>query len=276
MLRKVEHPDAATVLYQLLGRRFHSVLATALTRSEYALGHALLASLQIGEVVTTNFDDLYEQAAAIAFEPRELRVLPWQRVAPGMPWLLKLHGGIDHDHVVFTREDYLKFDVRWQPLASIVQTLLLTRHMLFVGYSLTDENFVRLGRGVSQLLRQAVSDQNAPEGQLIGTVLTLLGEPPLDEAWSLDLKSVAASDDAGGDGADAYAARQLEIFLDRVAAQAASDERSYVLDPRYVDLVEPGDREVVDHLADLTETLTEAGPTWDLLREVLRSYGAPA
>lgn len=276
LLRKVEHPDAATVLYQLLGPRFHSVLATALRRSEYALGHALLASLQIGEVVTTNFDDLYEQAAAIAFEPRELRVLPWQRVAPGMPWLLKLHGGIDHDHVVFTREDYLKFDERWQPLASIVQTLLMTRHMLFVGYSLTDENFVRLGRGVSRLLRQAAADQTAPEGQLIGTVLTLLGEPPLDEAWSLDLKSVAASDDASGDGADANAARQLEIFLDRVAAQAASDERSYVLDPRYVDLVEPRDREVVDHLADLTEALAEAGPTWGLLREVLRSYGALA
>lgn len=109
----------------------------ALKRSEYALGHALLASLRVEEVVTTDFDDLYEQAAEVTFEPRGLRVLPWQRVAPNMPWLLKLHGGVEHDHVVFTREDYLTFEETWRPLASIVQTLLMTRHMLF-GYSLSE------------------------------------------------------------------------------------------------------------------------------------------
>lgn len=106
-------------------------------------------------------------------------------------------------------------------------------------------------------------------------MITLLGEPPLKERWSQDLRQVAASDeDRHEDGAEARAARRLEVFLDRVAAQAAADERSYVLDPRYLDLVPLADRPLVERLTDIGRDVAGAAPTWATLRNVLRSYGA--
>jgi len=134
-------PAAASELERSIGKdAFHQLLSEQLQRGEYALGHALVASLRVKEVITTNFDDLYEQAAAVTFRERPLRTLPWERAEPDLPWLLKMHGGIGRGHVIFSSEDYETYDEVWRPLVSIVQALLITRHMLFVGYSLTDSN----------------------------------------------------------------------------------------------------------------------------------------
>ena len=102
----------------------------------HAVGHALLASLRTAEAITTNFDALYEQACAATFDDRP-RKLPWQKAEPGRGWLLKMHGDVDHGQLVISRDEYLAYDALWRPLASMVQTAMLTRHILFAGYSLT-------------------------------------------------------------------------------------------------------------------------------------------
>jgi hypothetical protein len=113
------------------------------TAAGYPLAHALLAALPVDEIVTTNYDELFERASrAIG---REVSVLPHAPVAGPGRWLLKMHGCVtDPDHIVLTREDYLRYDQRRQALAGIVQALLMMRHMLFVGFSLTDDNFHRI------------------------------------------------------------------------------------------------------------------------------------
>ena len=43
-----------------------------------------------------------------------------------------------------TRSDYLRYDDRRAALKGIVQALLITRHMLFIAFSMTDDNFHRI------------------------------------------------------------------------------------------------------------------------------------
>jgi hypothetical protein len=40
-------------------------------------------------------------------------------------------------------EDYLRYESRRAALAGIVQSLLITKHMLFIGFGLQDDNFHR-------------------------------------------------------------------------------------------------------------------------------------
>jgi hypothetical protein len=76
---------------------------------------------------------------------------------------------------VLSRDAYLGYDAQWRPLASLVQAAMMTGHPLFVGYSLADENFVRLGRDVSRLLRDTAVKRD------VGTVLSVDPLPMLDE-----------------------------------------------------------------------------------------------
>src|SRR5207244_10478713 len=108
-----------------------------------ALGHALLAGLPVTEAVTTNYDRLFE--TAWESQGYEATVLPY-RLHPGAGrWLLKLHGCVTHpEDIILTRHDLAGRDRRDAALAGVVQTMLITRHMLFVGFSLGDEGFYQI------------------------------------------------------------------------------------------------------------------------------------
>jgi hypothetical protein len=230
----------------------------------HALGHALLASLRAPEAITTNFDTLYEQACEATFTDPPCK-LPWRRAKPGRPWLLKMHGDIDSELLVLSRDAYLGYDALWRPLASMVQAAMMTRHLLFVGYSLTDENFVRLGRDVSLLLDRMRLDR------VVGTALTLHTEPMLNALWGEDLKPVAI---APPETEPSAAARLLEVFLDHVAMCAASDERSYILDSRYRAIIEDADSPIIQRLIELGHAVgEERDDRWREVEEFLRLYG---
>lgn len=176
-------PDAAEIVRRLYGdtadgdRRFHDDVVDAVTTDRFAVAHALLASMRVGEAVTTNYDTLYERAVQAATGDLPV-VLPYARPAPDRPWLLKLHGDVDHpESIVLTREQYLTFDTQAAPLASVVQAAMVTRHLLFVGYSLSDDNFVRLARQVRRLLL------GSPGSGPVGTVFTLSDEPVRQVLW---------------------------------------------------------------------------------------------
>src|SRR3989442_1582129 len=80
-----------------------------------------------------SYDQLYE--AAVETADRECAVLPYEPVRSQARWLLKLHGSLDHpEDIVLTRNDYLGLAERAGALFGILQAMLMTRHMLFVGY----------------------------------------------------------------------------------------------------------------------------------------------
>lgn len=164
-----EAAEAAGRLHAKVGEdRFKQAAASALAAAGASLLHSLLASTRSAEVMTTNFDELYEESAKVAYAPRCPDVLPWDRHRR-RPWLLKMHGSLGHPgELVGTAGQLAHFNDAAAPLASVVQAQLLTRDVLFVGYSMQDPNVVQLASAVKDYLE--LTNQQV---RTVGTVLAL-------------------------------------------------------------------------------------------------------
>lgn len=144
--------------------------------------HEYLADLEVPVlIVTTNYDDLIEQAFRSRNRPFHLVVHPtdspdtkrhagsvlWypadapekaQRRAPNelrlslkdVPIVYKMHGSVDpgrgdSDHFLITEEDYIKFLGRMTshlaPIPSRIELIFRYSRFLFLGYGLRDWNF---------------------------------------------------------------------------------------------------------------------------------------
>lgn len=229
----------------------------------HALTHGLLASLPVDEVITTNYDDLFERASIAA--DRDITVLPSGDVARGQRWLLKMHGCVTRpDSIVLTREDYMKFQENRTALAGIVQALLLTRHMLFVGFSFADDNFHRIAHAV----RQAMSLAGHPASQF-GTTLVVGSNPLAEELWGADLKWLAF------DGPIPEQVRMLEIFLDRLTWLAAGTT-AHLGDRRYDGVLTDDERALRDRLEALVAQTPDAErgtAAWAEVERMMRRLG---
>jgi hypothetical protein len=251
-------------LQRWLGERFAA--------RPHGLAHALLAALPAREAATTNWDLLFEQA--VADTGASLAVLPYDDPDGCDRWLLKLHGDARRGTgIVVRRQDYLRFGAEQSALAGIVQSLMFTRHMLFVGFSLVDDNFIRIADDVTRILdRYADRDRGHTAGRRLGTTVGLHDDPAKRALWPhLDHAIVAE-----GDMDTAERARRLEVFLDLVSARVERS-RSYLLDERYADLLGHADRRLAKHLGgmiDDAEALQDSG-SWPIVAELLHNLGTP-
>lgn len=249
------HAGGAKTLAPLIAARF--------AVDQCALGHTLLAGLGVHEVVTTNYDTLYELARRGAGSP--VAVLPYRAALGPEGWLLKLHGCITRpDDIVLTRDDYLRYESRRAALAGIVQALLITRHMLFVGFSLTDDNFHRIVYEV----RTAIG---AEHRQRLGTALLLKEDPTQAELWSQDLSLTAM---APLDTDTSTSSRRLEIFLDRLLYET-SDNSAHLLNPDFAGVLTPAERALSDVLRPVLEAGDEVreARVWRKVTDLLADLG---
>jgi hypothetical protein len=260
--------DAASLLGRRLGgdalrKRIGEIFADR----PHALAHALLAALPVREVVTTNYDRLFESAAAGADRP--LRVLPEDRPQGQERWLLKLHGDIGNaESVVLTREEFLEYDIGRSALSGVVQALLLTRHVLFVGLSLLDDNLVRIAHRAGRV--------RPPGSSVVGTTLSLRRDPLRAELWSQALDDLAM---AASESDTASAARRLEVFLDRLGAGAA-EPVGYLLDPAYEGMLTEAERDLAARLRSVAAPLSDGGaggsPAGRQVEQLLENLGLNA
>lgn len=241
--------DSAALLARELGRdRLESYVKERFGPGPYALAHALIADLPVQEFVTTNYDPLVELAAADI--GRRVQVLPFEEAEPGRPWLLKLHGDAAHpESVVLTREEYLHAGDGRAALAGVLHSLLLTRHVLFVGTSMLDDDLVR----VAHQVRSAVQVQGSSSGRRYGTVLALREDPARARLWERDVETVAM---APPDSSAAEAARRLEVLLDLLGC-LATPPTGYLLDPAYRAMLDGEERQLADTLRSAIAGLPE-------------------
>jgi hypothetical protein len=247
--------------------------------SRYALTHAFLAALNADQVITTNFDRLYELAVREVRGPRPLVVLPDSDPADLVgqrdrrSWLLKLHGDIgDPESIVLDRRSFVRYDATRRPLGGVLQTTLLTRHLLVVGASMTDDNLIRLIHEVAALAERS---NRTP---VLGTVLSLREEPLRADLWRPEFEFLDLSH--GSDDIHA-AARQLEIFLDRVAL-LATPRSAHLLDPRYRELLKTDEeKELAIRVGEMAAGVSRlsssvgSGAGWREIAEALTAWGAP-
>lgn len=245
----------------------------AVSTTGCAPSHYLLAGLRAGQNVTTNYDTAYERALDTSLGESAYRVLTRHLAEQPHPWVLKIHGDAEApETIVLTKDDYHRLESDHRALLAVVESLLMTSHLLFVGYSLKDPDFTRAVERVHQVRALARTDRRMP----IATVLALHpgGVHPhedLDVITMLDEENHKA------------AARCLEILLDRLAWSAAvNDDRShlFLLDDAYNDLVEanPADRRLKELLVGLGRVRNDDpgrdSRGWRLVEDLLDRLGA--
>jgi hypothetical protein len=235
-----------------------------------SLLHFALAALPVREIVTTNYDQLFEIASEGMGQ--RVSVIPHDLDRQASRWLLKMHGSVTHpEDIVLTREDFMRYEQRRQALAGIVQALLITRHMLFVGFSLEDENFHRIADSVRRALGHADARY--------GTVLSLAYDPLLEGLWERDLVLLPMGEPVRDEKTRATRiaerARKLEIFFDYILSRTARAP-SHVLDERFAAVLTRGERTLRDRVRAFAARVPEEarkGGAWEEVRAMIARLG---
>lgn len=233
-----------------------------------SLLHALLAGLDVSQVVTTNYDRLYERAVKATGRSVD-SVMPWVSAVGAGRWILKLHGDVEHPKmIVLTRRHMVRYDASNRPSAALLQSLLLTRKLLMVGVSLKDDNVIRLAHEVQEYREEYQGGGKRTFGTVLdigdGRVRSRLWEKQLDWVHLDEMRTL------GRDGAWA-----LELFLDRVGYYAAH-QSSWLLDDRFEKLLkDPTDVTLARDIRALYARLPKDGSAeWTPLVERLEELGA--
>ncbi|MBN9790086.1 MULTISPECIES: SIR2 family protein [unclassified Pseudonocardia] len=239
--RQLDILDQAEILERGYADRaaFAAAVVGHTSADRYGIAPALLSGLPCREAVTLNYDQLYELAGEAL--GKRTAVLPEDSAALGERWLLKLHGTVTRpESIVLTRRDYLAFRSGREALSALAKALLLTRHLLFVGFGLTDDHFHEVVHDVRAVRPRRPGDPK------LGTALMLSSSTLRRRLWGDDLDLVAL-DDGGALTDVADQARQMEIFLDHLLAHTDAGP-GHLLDDRFAMLLTPPERRLADRL----------------------------
>lgn len=115
--------------------------------------HEALLELSPCHIITTNYDDLLEQAIVNRNENfyviRKDEDLPYNH---GEKFLIKMHGDFVADNIVLTENDYLDYSKNFPLIRSYVMSLFASKVVLFVGFSFSDINLKYMLRDVRNCL----------------------------------------------------------------------------------------------------------------------------
>ncbi len=132
-----------------------SMLTRTLSNVVPSRTHALIAKVGFDVIITANFDTLMEDAIRRngltcfpVVQPEELAYADNSDVL-----LLKIHGSIERpDSLMLTTDDYGTFQDRKNLLVQTLTHYFVTRTILFVGYSLKDQDLLEILQDIGEKL----------------------------------------------------------------------------------------------------------------------------
>lgn len=117
--------------------------------------HEIIYELNPAHIVTTNYDDLLEQAAlekGMFYDVvKQDRDLPY---TPNNKMIVKMHGDLGAKNVVLKEDDYLSYSTKFKLIENFVKSLFATYTVLFVGYSVNDPDVKLLFQWVKDILKE--------------------------------------------------------------------------------------------------------------------------
>ena len=115
--------------------------------------HNALLDLNPCHIVTTNYDDLFEQAMISRnenfFTVSRDEDLPYNQ---GERLLIKMHGDFKSGKIVLTENDYLDYARDYPLIRAYVMSMFASKVVLFVGFSYSDINLKYIIRDVRSCL----------------------------------------------------------------------------------------------------------------------------
>lgn len=116
--------------------------------------HKKLIDCQAETIITTNYDHLIEQAAEESNEVRYViskdSDLPYKNSSRE---LIKMHGDFENDNFVLKEDDYLQYSLNFRLIETYIKSLVGSKVVLFVGYSLNDPDTKQIFTWVKDVLK---------------------------------------------------------------------------------------------------------------------------
>ena len=116
--------------------------------------HKKLIECQAETIITTNYDHLIEQAAEENSEVRYViskdSDLSYKNSSRE---LVKMHGDFENDNFVLKEDDYLQYSRNFGLIETYIKSLLGSKVVLFVGYSLNDPDVKQIITWVKDVLK---------------------------------------------------------------------------------------------------------------------------
>lgn len=116
--------------------------------------HHRIMSFDVPVIITTNYDHLIEQAAEengqffqVVSQDNDLPYTKSGKV------LVKMHGDFEHDNFVLKEDDYQHYHSHFKLIENYIKSLIGTKTVLFIGYSLNDPDVKHIFSWVKETLR---------------------------------------------------------------------------------------------------------------------------
>lgn len=116
--------------------------------------HKKVLDFNTDTIVTTNYDHLIELAAEDNGE--FIRVISQDIDMPyrkSRRELIKMHGDFEHDNFVLKEDDYLNYSCNFKLIETYVKSLIGSKVVLFIGYSLNDPDVKHIISWVKDVLK---------------------------------------------------------------------------------------------------------------------------
>ncbi len=115
--------------------------------------HKAIMELNPCHIVTTNYDDLLEQAALL-YNKRYYVVAKDEHLPSnqGERMIIKMHGDFREGNIVLTENDYYDYSRNFPLIRAFLLSLFATKVVLFVGFSFDDINLKYILREISSIL----------------------------------------------------------------------------------------------------------------------------
>ncbi len=115
--------------------------------------HKLLMKFDVDTIITTNYDCLIEKACEENNEFIQVissnSDLPYRTAGKE---LIKMHGDFEHKNFVLKEEDYLNYHEEFKLIENYIKSLIGTKVVLFMGYSLEDPDVKHIFSWVKEIL----------------------------------------------------------------------------------------------------------------------------
>lgn len=137
-------------------KQYYSFLNKVLDTSNLKINeiHKMLIKLKPVSIITTNFDELLEDAAAAkCYSMKVIASDDEVSEINGSRFILKVHGDLKHNNIVFKEEDYLSYSDNFKLIETLLKSIFSTNTVLFIGYGLNDYNIKLIMNWAKSLLK---------------------------------------------------------------------------------------------------------------------------